>query len=71
VLAPIVANSSLAPVRFGTLATYVGGLSIPHWINDDLDKGWSGAPVGIKTGTHRTGKFWSMYSRFDLLGRLW
>jgi NhaA family Na+:H+ antiporter len=36
VLALIVANSSLAPVYFGTLAAYVGGLSILHWINDGL-----------------------------------
>ena len=36
VLALIVANSSLAPVYFGTLAAYAGGLSILHWINDGL-----------------------------------
>jgi NhaA family Na+:H+ antiporter len=36
VLALIVANSSLAPVYFGALAAYVGGLSILHWINDGL-----------------------------------
>jgi NhaA family Na+:H+ antiporter len=36
VLALIVANSPFAPVYFGTLAAYVAGLSILHWINDGL-----------------------------------
>jgi NhaA family Na+:H+ antiporter len=35
-LALIVANSPLAPAYFGLLETYVGGLSILHWINDAL-----------------------------------
>src|SRR5215213_1344568 len=30
------ANSPLAPAYFGVLQTYVGGLSILHWINDAL-----------------------------------
>src|ERR687886_928186 len=36
VLALAVANSPLAPTYFGLLKTYVGGLSILHWINDAL-----------------------------------
>jgi NhaA family Na+:H+ antiporter len=36
VLALAVANSPLAPTYFGLLNTYVGGLSILHWINDAL-----------------------------------
>lgn len=35
-LALITANSPLAPAYFGVLATYVGGLSVLHWINDAL-----------------------------------
>jgi Na+:H+ antiporter, NhaA family len=35
-LALMVANSALAPSYFGVLKTYVGGLSILHWINDAL-----------------------------------
>jgi NhaA family Na+:H+ antiporter len=35
-LALAVANSPLAPVYFEVLHTYVGGLSILHWINDAL-----------------------------------
>jgi NhaA family Na+:H+ antiporter len=35
-LALIIANSPLAPTYFGVLASYVGGLSILHWINDAL-----------------------------------
>lgn len=35
-LALIVANSPLSPVYFGVLQTYVGGMSILHWINDAL-----------------------------------
>jgi NhaA family Na+:H+ antiporter len=31
-----IANSPIAPVYFGMLKTYVGGLSILHWINDAL-----------------------------------
>ena len=31
-----IANSPLAPAYFGALKTYVGGLSILHWINDAL-----------------------------------
>ena len=31
-----IANSPLAPAYFGVLKTYVGGLSILHWINDGL-----------------------------------
>ena len=31
-----IANSPLAPAYFGVLKTYVGGLSILHWINDAL-----------------------------------
>jgi hypothetical protein len=31
-----VANSASAPVYFGILKTYVGGLSVLHWINDAL-----------------------------------
>lgn len=30
------ANSSLSPIYFGTLATKVAGLSVLHWINDGL-----------------------------------
>ena len=36
VLALLIANSPLAPVYFGVLKTYVGGLSVLHWINDAL-----------------------------------
>ena len=36
VLALLVANSALAPVYSATLAAYVGGLSVLHWINDGL-----------------------------------
>ncbi len=35
-LALIVANSPLSGAYFATLKTYVGGLSILHWINDGL-----------------------------------
>ena len=35
-LALIVANSPLAGVYFGTLHSYVFGLSVEHWINDGL-----------------------------------
>ena len=35
-LALVVANSPLAPAYFATLQTYVGGLSVLHWINDGL-----------------------------------
>lgn len=35
-LALVVANSPLADGYFGALGTYVGGLSILHWINDGL-----------------------------------
>lgn len=35
-LAIIVANSPLAPVYFSTLSTYIGPLSVSHWINDAL-----------------------------------
>ncbi len=36
VVALILANSPAAPVYFATLARYVGGLSVLHWINDAL-----------------------------------
>ena len=32
----VIANSPAAPAYFGALSTYVGGLSILHWINDAL-----------------------------------
>jgi len=32
----IIANSALAPSYFAILKTYVGGLSVQHWINDAL-----------------------------------
>lgn len=32
----VAANSPVAPVYFGVLKTYVGGLSVLHWINDAL-----------------------------------
>jgi len=35
-VALIVANSPLAPSYFGLLKTYIGGLSVLHWINDAL-----------------------------------
>src|SRR3954466_8890470 len=35
-LALAMANSPIAPPYFGVLKTYVGGLSILHWINDAL-----------------------------------
>jgi NhaA family Na+:H+ antiporter len=35
-LALLIANSPAAPVYFAQLKTYVGGLSILHWINDAL-----------------------------------
>ncbi|MGV8950685.1 MAG: Na+/H+ antiporter NhaA [Cypionkella sp.] len=35
-MAIVVANSSLADAYFETLHTYIGGLSILHWINDAL-----------------------------------
>lgn len=36
VLALLIANSALAPLYFGALKTYVGPLSLSHWINDGL-----------------------------------
>jgi Na+:H+ antiporter, NhaA family len=36
VLALVVANSAAAPLYFGTLKTYLGPLSVLHWINDAL-----------------------------------
>ncbi|MGG5889589.1 Na+/H+ antiporter NhaA [Falsiroseomonas sp. HC035] len=36
VLALVVANSALAPVYFAALGTYLGPLSLLHWINDAL-----------------------------------
>jgi NhaA family Na+:H+ antiporter len=36
ILALVIANSPLAPTDFGALKTYVGGLSVLHWINDAL-----------------------------------
>lgn len=35
-LALIIANSPLAPAYFAALKTYVGGLSVLHWVNDAL-----------------------------------
>lgn len=35
-VALVVANSGLAPIYTGTLETYIGGLSVLHWINDGL-----------------------------------
>jgi NhaA family Na+:H+ antiporter len=35
-LALLTANSPLAPAYFGALHSYVGGLSLHHWINDGL-----------------------------------
>jgi NhaA family Na+:H+ antiporter len=35
-VALVVANSPAAPAYFGVLKTYVGGLSVLHWINDGL-----------------------------------
>ncbi len=35
-LALVVANSPLAPAYFGALGTYLGPLSLAHWINDAL-----------------------------------
>lgn len=35
-LAIVIANSPAAPLYFATLARYVGGLSVLHWINDAL-----------------------------------
>jgi NhaA family Na+:H+ antiporter len=35
-IALVVANSPLADTYFGVLKTYVGGLSVLHWINDGL-----------------------------------
>jgi NhaA family Na+:H+ antiporter len=35
-LALVIANSALAPLYFGVLKTYLGGLSVLHWINDGL-----------------------------------
>lgn len=35
-LALLIANSPLAPQYFAVLKTYVGGLSVLHWINDAL-----------------------------------
>ena len=32
----LVANSASAPIYFGILKTYVGGLSVLHWVNDAL-----------------------------------
>jgi NhaA family Na+:H+ antiporter len=32
----LVANSASAPIYFGILETYVGGLSVLHWVNDAL-----------------------------------
>ena len=32
----VLANSPLSPAYFGVLGTYVGGLSVLHWINDGL-----------------------------------
>jgi NhaA family Na+:H+ antiporter len=36
VAALVIANSPLAPAYFGILKTYVGGLSLLHWVNDAL-----------------------------------
>jgi|SRR5690554_1043841 len=36
VLAMLVANSGLSETYFGALHTYVGGLSVLHWVNDGL-----------------------------------
>ena len=36
VLAMLVANSGLSETYFGALQTYVGGLSVLHWVNDGL-----------------------------------
>ncbi len=33
-MALIIANSPFAETYFGVLASYIGGLSILHWIND-------------------------------------
>jgi NhaA family Na+:H+ antiporter len=35
-LAMIIANSALAPVYFAALKSYIGPLSVLHWINDAL-----------------------------------
>jgi Na+:H+ antiporter, NhaA family len=35
-VALVIANSPLAPAYFSALSTYVGGLSVLHWINDAL-----------------------------------
>lgn len=35
-LALVVANSPLAPVYFSALSSYLGPLSVSHWINDAL-----------------------------------
>ena len=35
-LAMVVANSALAPAYFAALKTYIGPLSLLHWINDLL-----------------------------------
>src|SRR5919199_4810899 len=35
-LALLVANSPLAPAYFGALHSYLGPLSVSHWINDGL-----------------------------------
>jgi Na+:H+ antiporter, NhaA family len=32
----VMANSPLAPAYFGLLSSYIGGLSVLHWINDAL-----------------------------------
>ena len=36
VLALVIANSAAAPIYFGALRTYLGPLSLLHWINDAL-----------------------------------
>jgi NhaA family Na+:H+ antiporter len=40
VLAVVTANSPLAPAYFTVLKTYIGGLSVLHWINDALMAGF-------------------------------
>ena len=35
-IALVLANSPLSATYFGTLGTYVGGLSVLHWVNDGL-----------------------------------
>ena len=62
VLALIFANSPLADSYFAALKTYLGPLSVLHWINDGLLDTYAeerGFPAGscLRAGNERTGLY--------------